>query len=204
MKRAYVVRTSGRAYGGHGMRTYRKLFPNESGILHGHLSRLDREERSLRFMGALSDDAVKEYCRSLNWFRTVVVGFFHEGVLRGSAEVTVPSGQFPILCEVAISVEHAWQHQGIGTELFRRMLIIAHNRAVRQARITCFTHNHRIRHIAAKFGARFRCKDGEFEADLPLDTMTFSSFWEEALADNLGWVNTWFDGIKQVHVTSLR
>ena len=175
------------------MSTYRKLFPSETATLCSHFVRLSPEERSLRFMGALSDEAVMEYCEGLDWFRTVVIGYFDEGVLRGSAEVNIPDGRFPILCEVAISVETAWQHHGVATELLRRALVIARNRSVRGLHITCYGHNYRMQHIAEKFGARFRCTGGESEADIPMAAPTYWSLCEEAIDDSFGWMNIWFD-----------
>src|SRR5476651_220212 len=154
----------------------RKLLSVEAGNLRDHLGRLTREQRSLRFMGALDDDAVAEHCDSLNWFRTMVIGFFDAGVLRGAAELQVADNHFPILCEVAITVETAWQDHGVATELLRRVLVVAQNRFVRGLHITCFGHNHRIQHIAEKFGARFRSGDGESEADIPAAAPTYSSF----------------------------
>ena len=108
-----------------------KLLSGEAGKLRDHLGRLMREQRSLRFMGALDDDAVTEHCERLNWFRTIVIGFFDAGVLRGAAELQVADNHLPILCEVAITVETAWQDHGVATELLRRVLIIARNRSAR-------------------------------------------------------------------------
>jgi RimJ/RimL family protein N-acetyltransferase len=173
--------------------SYRKLFPHEAAALGGHLARLSGEERSLRFMGAMSDEAVQQYCESLDWFRTVVIGFFEAGVLRGCAEMNIPDRRYPILCEVAITVETAWQDHGIATELLRRVLVVGQNRSVRGLHITCFGHNHRIQHIAEKFGAHFRSRDGEAEADIPAAAPTYSSFCEEAIDDGFGCMNVWLD-----------
>ncbi len=175
------------------MSTYRKLFSHEAAALGGHLGRLSVEERSLRFMGAMSDEAVQEYCAHLDRFRTVLIGFFEAGVLRGCAEMNIPDPRHPILCEVAITVETAWQHQGIATELLRRVLVLAQNRSVRGLHITCFGHNHRIQHLAEKFGARFRSRDGESEADIPTAAPTYASFCKELIDDGFGYMNIWLD-----------
>jgi hypothetical protein len=173
--------------------TYRKLFSHEAAALGGHLARLSGDERSLRFMGAMSNEAVQEYCQGLEWFRTVVIGFFEAGVLRGCAEMNIPDRRFPILCEVAITVETAWQDHGVATELLRRVLVVAQNRSVPGLHITCSGHNHRIRHIAEKFGARFRGGDGESEADIPAAAPTYASLCEEAIDDGFGCMNIWID-----------
>ena len=146
-------------------------------------------------MGALSDEAVKEYCDGLDWFRTVVIGYFDDGALRGSAEVNIAVGRYPIFCEAAISVETAWQDHGVATELLRRALVVARNRAVRGVHITCYGYNHRIQHIAEKFGARFQCKGGASEADIPVAVPTYWSLCEEAIDDGLGWANICFNNM---------
>jgi GNAT superfamily N-acetyltransferase len=171
----------------------RKLLPYEAFKLGKHLSRLTGEQRSLRFMGTLDDVAVGEHCRHLNWIRTVVVGFFDAGVLRGAAELQVADNHFPILCEAAITVETAWQDKGVATALLRRAVVIARNRSARGVRINCVVDNYRIQHVARKFGARFRREAGESEAEIPAPAPTYWSLCDEAIADGFGWTSFWFD-----------
>jgi GNAT superfamily N-acetyltransferase len=171
----------------------RKLLPSEAAKLGAHLCRLTREQRTLRFMGALDDVAVEAHCDKLDWLRTVVIGFFDAGVLRGAAELQATDEHFPILCEVAISVEAAWQDRGVATELLRRALVVARNRAARGVELNCAGNNHRIQHVAQKFGARFHCGSGACEAEIPTPVPTYWSLCEEALDDGLGWVSCWID-----------
>ena len=173
----------------------RKLLPSETAKLSEHLVRLTREQRSLRFMGTLEDGAVREHCRSLDWFQAVVIGFFDAGVLRGAAELQMADSRRPILCEVAITVETAWQDQGIATELLSRVLVIARNRSSRGVQIRCFGDNYRIQHIAQKFGARFHFSGGDSEAEIPTSAPTYWSFYEELIDDGLGWMRFWLDGM---------
>ena len=146
-------------------------------------------------MGALNDDAVAKHCARLNWFRTVVIGFFDSGSLRGAAELQVVDRHFPILCEVAITVETQWQERGVATELLRRALVIARNRSARGIRINSLGDNYRIQHVAQKFGAHFRYRAGESEAEIPTSAPTYWSLCEELVDDGLGWMNCWFDHI---------
>jgi len=171
----------------------RKLFPSETTTLSDHLIRLTPDARSLRFMGGMHDVAVREHCVRLNWFRTVVMGYFDEGVLRGAAELHVGGKPRPDLCESAITVEAAWQNQGVGTELLRRILVIARNRSARGVLINCFADNYPIQHIARKFGARFRSRAGESEAEIPTRAPTYFSLYEEVVTDWFGWMSVCFD-----------
>lgn len=173
----------------------RKLLPSEAAKLRSHLIRLTLEQRSMRFMGTLDDAAVGEHCERLNWFRTVVIGFFDGGVLRGAAELQIADNRLPILCEVAITVETAWQDRGVATELLRRILVIARNRSARGVQISCFGDNYRIQHVAQKFGAQFRFRAGASEAEIPTSLPTPWSLCEEAIDDALGWMCFWIDQI---------
>jgi GNAT superfamily N-acetyltransferase len=172
---------------------YRKLLPIEARLLSGHLARLTPGDKSLRFMGAMSDEALQVHCDGIDWFRTVVIGFFDAGVLRGAAEVQVAGKRLPMLCEVAVTVETAWQDQGVGTELLRRALLITRNRAARGLHITCFSDNYRIQHVAAKFGAHFQNRAGHSEADILTPAPTYWSLCAEAAEDGAAWMNFWFD-----------
>ncbi len=83
--------------------TFRKLLPSEAAKLRGHLDRLTPGESVSRFMGAIGDSSVREHCEGINSFRTMVIGCFDTGVLRGSAEVHF-NGMSTMSCEVAIAV----------------------------------------------------------------------------------------------------
>jgi GNAT superfamily N-acetyltransferase len=143
----------------------------------------------------VGDVAVAEHCERLNWFRTVVIACFDAGVLRGAAELHVVDNHLPVLCEVAITVEGAWQDQGVATELLRRVLVIARNRSARGVQINCFGDNYRIQHIARKFGAQFRRQAGESETEIPTRAPTYSSLCEELMDDGFGWMSLWLDQI---------
>jgi RimJ/RimL family protein N-acetyltransferase len=176
-------------------RMYRKLFPGEAAALGEHLARLTREERMLRFMGQLHDAAVREHCERLDWSRTVVIGFFDAGVLRGAAELHLNDDQIPVSSEAAITVETPWQDQGVATELLRRALLIARNRSARGVRLNCFADNYRMQHVAQKFGAQFHCRAGESEAEIAAAAPTYSSIFEEAIDSGFGWMHALFNRI---------
>ncbi len=147
----------------------------------------------MRFMGTVHDVAVEEHCRRLDWFRAVVIGFFDAGVLRGAAELQAASSGFPILFEVAVTVETPWQDRGVATELLRRVQLIARNRSSRGVQINCFGDNYRMQHVAQKFGAHFHSSAGESEAKMPTPAPTCWSLYEEMIDDGLGWVRFWLD-----------
>jgi len=178
--------------------TYRKLLPFEAGVLARHLLRLTASDRALRFMGALSDEAVGTHARRMDWRRTVVIGFFDAGILRGAAEIHAADLRPPIVFEGAFTVETAWQDQGVGTELLRRALLISRNRVAGALRISCFSDNLRIQHIGHKFGAAFRSACGEAEADIALPPPNWWSLTGEAVDDGVGLALSWCDRLGAV------
>ena len=173
----------------------RRLLPSEAAKLGGHLARLTPEERALRFMGAMSDEAVRDHCERIDWFRTVVIGFFDAGVLRGAAELWVDYRHFPLCCEAAVTVEAPWQTHGVATELLRRSLLIAQNRGACSVHIQCFGDNRRMQNIARKFGAHFRCQSGQCDADILTPAPSCASLYEEATDENIGWMRCWLDAM---------
>jgi GNAT superfamily N-acetyltransferase len=174
------------------MRVFRKLHPFEQGQLRDHLLRLDPEDRRRRFFGGMSDAAVAERCRRIDWLRTMVIGFFEDGVLRGAAELSLEDRRrFPPAAELALSVESAWQDQGIGSELVRRMLLAAANRGIVSVQMLCLAENHRIQRIAIKHSGRLWHQHGELEAAIDVPFASHLSFVEEAVADGIGLIGYW-------------
>jgi RimJ/RimL family protein N-acetyltransferase len=166
---------------------FRQLLSRESTALIWHLLRLTPEDRQRRFMGTVSEASVRKYATRLDWAHTLVIGFFVEGTLRGVAEVHLADARLPILCEVALTVERAWQDQGVGTELLRRAMLAARNRGTPGLHLQCLSDNYAIQHVAGKFGAHFATKVGESHATLPASPLSFWSLYEEGIQETLGW-----------------
>ena len=174
--------------------SFRKLLSGEAARLRGHFDRLTPGESVFRFMGAMGGSSVREHCEGINWWKTVVLGCFEAGVLRGSAEVHA-DGRSPMSCEVAIAVETAWQERGVATELLHRALVVARNRAAREVRIYCLADNHAMQNVARKFGARFESRAGQSDAAILIPRPTCASLYEEALGDGMGWMSFWLEPI---------
>jgi len=151
---------------------FRELLPGERAELRGHLLRLTGEDRALRFMGTLADEGVSAYCEGIDWARTVVVGFFSAGLLRGAAELHIADHLHPLLDEVAITVEIAWQHQGVATELLDRVLLIAGDRSSGAIEMQSVPGNYRIGRLARKFGARLCTQSGKSIVRIPARAQT--------------------------------
>jgi RimJ/RimL family protein N-acetyltransferase len=168
------------------MRVFRKLHPFEQWRLAEHLARLSPEDRRRRFFAGVSDDAIQRHCRRIDWLGTVVIGCFEAGVLRGAAELRLETGTLPFAGELALSVETAWQNQGVGTELVRRTLLAAGNRGLASLQMVCLAENHRMQRIAQKHARRLASAGGETEAALAVPLPTQLSLVEEAVAEGIG------------------
>jgi len=170
---------------GHGaMETFRKLVPTDLNSLHRHLLALGPEQRQMRFHGSVSDIAIERYCRDIDWFRTITLGYFVGSRLRGAVQLTFDRPWLPRRGELAITVETPWQGRGVGTELTRRALTIARNRGVAHLVITCLVENGPMRRIARKLGGALRFNPGTVAADVELRNPDAFTFFEELIADS--------------------
>jgi GNAT superfamily N-acetyltransferase len=168
------------------MALLRVLLPTEAGQLTEHLLRLTPEERASRFMHIASDEVVRAHVATFKWRSGVVIGFFEAGVLRGAAEIQgIPFGA----CEVAVTVEHVWQQQGIGTELVRQALLVARNRMFHSVQVICLGTNQAFQHIARKFTDHLNREDGEASSEIRLAPPTWLSLVQEAANNGLGWMS---------------
>jgi len=162
----------------------RKLWSWERERLRAHLLRLDPEDRRLRFGRAVTDDVVHRYCDLAEpgkpaTGKSIVVGAFVEGTLRGVAElVTIPGG-IPAGAEVALSVERPWQGQGVGERLLQKALLLARNRFVDTVYMLSLRENAPMVRLAQKFGAATETYDSTHEGRIRLPWPSAFSLYDE-------------------------
>jgi GNAT superfamily N-acetyltransferase len=168
------------------MRYYRKLRSFDAADLADHLLRLDPSGRSSRFSAAVADETVRAYVAKIDWSRAVVIGCYDGVALRAVAELHPGAGLLPRDGEFAVTVETACQGEGIGTELLRRMILVARNRMIARLRMVCLLDNGPMRHIARQFGAHLDIEDGQAWADLRLPFPDAVSLSSEAWGEGLG------------------
>lgn len=162
---------------------YRKLLPGERGLLEAHLLRLVPEDRAMRFCGVVNDAHVHAYCHVADRYR-LTIGYFDDGELRAAGEIAFQeSPTWHGGCEVALSVEQAYQQQGIGTELMRRLMTLAQNRGATPLEMLCLRANRKIQALARKFDAELVTVGGEVEARLYPRPANHVSLMEESWRD---------------------
>jgi GNAT superfamily N-acetyltransferase len=170
----------------------RKLWINETDAYRDHLLRLDRDSRYRRFSGTVSDDFVARHAATANEAGVVVYGFFHDGVLRGAAELR-PLGTFTSEAEAAFSVEQPWQSHGVGTVMLERTLLSARNRGIKSLHMHCLAENQRMQQLARKFEAEFSFDFGSVVGEVDPPRSTPLSLLREAMADGHDLANAILD-----------
>ncbi|HSH42431.1 MAG TPA: GNAT family N-acetyltransferase, partial [Arenicellales bacterium] len=160
----------------------RRLGHHARGELAAHLLRLSPCQRRMRFNGGVSDEFVHTYCRGFCGTRSLVLGFFLDGVMRGAGELMLLSDIADSRsCEIAVSVEHQYQGLGIGTGLVRRLLVLAANRRIRTMHVLYTRDNRRMENIALRFGAGLTTDGTQIDAVISVAAPTDHSLFEEAL-----------------------
>jgi GNAT superfamily N-acetyltransferase len=144
----------------------RRLRSVERHLIPDHLLRLDPEDRQLRFGGYLSEAHIGAYCDRLDWGRAVAVGYLVNGEVRGLGELKPMTAHRA--AEAALSVEKGFQNRGVGTELLRRLIVIARNRSIRWLHMLCLLENGKVLRMARKLGTKLTFDQGEVEGRLAL------------------------------------
>ncbi|HUF88224.1 MAG TPA: GNAT family N-acetyltransferase [Thermohalobaculum sp.] len=157
----------------------RRLLPWEGAALRAHLLRLGPDERLMRFCIPASDRLIHAYCDRVDPLRTIALGCFVDGTLRGVAELIQLSGDWPMSAELALSVERPFQDRGIGGDLMDKTLTIARNRLIRTVCTVFLPENEKMRHLLRRSGATLAAYPASGEAEIALAWSSPGSLLEE-------------------------
>lgn len=166
----------------------RKLWTSDLPDITQHLLRLDAEARRLRFDATVSDAFVTDYAERVIEVGSVVFGAYRDGVLRAIGELRGVYQLWPPNAEIALTVEHDWQSQGIGSALFSRLVESAQNRGIKSLHVLFMTENRRMRQIAAKHHPGLVFLDGQVDASFDPPWPTPLSLVHEFVADSGAYV----------------
>ncbi len=162
----------------------RHLRPHEREAYRDHLLRLDDEDRRMRFGGTVRDDFIRSYCAGLDWAHLIVIVAVIDGVLRAAGELRLMDGFPPARAEIAVTVERPFQNKGLGSEILRRLIVIARNRSVRSIYMVCLTENLRMRRLARRFDGKIAFLDGDVEGRITPLRPDYASLLVEALDES--------------------
>jgi GNAT superfamily N-acetyltransferase len=165
------------------MISYHLLLAHDAADLTAHLLRLAPQERATRFFTAVNDHFIETHVAGIDWRNTVVIAAFKGGHIVGAAELFATDYG----AELAVTVDHDIQREGIGTELVRRALLAARNRGISHVHVEYLSHNLAIRHVAAKFAPALHFTRGGAVADIPVAAPDPVSLAREVAAEASGW-----------------
>ena len=151
--------------------------------LEAHFIQLDSEDRRLRFGSGISDAALRDYVRGIDFERDGIFAV-QDDALRPLAVVHVAMGGGP--AEMGLSVLPQSRGQGLGDALFRRAVTFLRNRGVGSVFMHCLSENAAIMHLARKHRMRMVRHGSESDARLELEPATADSFISEWLDDQRG------------------
>src|SRR6187431_3035734 len=138
-------------------------------LLRDHLLRLDPESRHDRFHGFMDDSFIQRYAAKCADDGTAIIAYIEDGVVRGAAELHPPDQSPDALPEIAFSVEACVRRQGVGSILFKKLILEARSKGYRSLRITTGAQNQAMRALAHKFGAHLTFRQGESTGSIDLE-----------------------------------
>jgi len=150
-------------------------------LLRDHLLRLDHESRHDRFNGFMDDSFIERYAARCADDGTIIIAYVEDGVVRGAAELHPPDQSPDALPEIAFSVEASVRRQGVGSILFKRLVLEARWKGYRALRITTGAQNHAMRALASKFGAHLVFRHGESSGTIDLKQQPQAEFTKLAI-----------------------
>ena len=173
--------------------TFRKLWPAEAEKFCGHLLRLDKANRRMRFAHAVSDGFVNEYASKMSANGAIVYGYFDGDTLRAVAELRKIGDTWGEQAEAAFSVETDYQHNGIATELLGLVIRSARNRGVSHLIMSCLADNAKMQAVARHHDADLRFEAGEVIAEILPHTANPMSLMSETMEDRMSYFRAVFD-----------
>lgn len=141
--------------------TIRHLRPSELPRFRDHLLRLDSDSRRDRFNGAISDAFIEDYARRCFEEGATVVGYVEGDRVLGAAELHERPDLERPTGEIAFSVEKELQHRGLGSRLFKRLIMHAYALGYTRLRVTTHPDNSAMKALAHKFCAKLVFEHGE-------------------------------------------
>lgn len=165
--------------------TIRRLWRADLDAYRDHLLRLDPQTRRDRFSGAVADSFLEAYAERAFAEDRIVLGHVVGDEVRGVAELCPFAPPYQREGEAAFSVETPYRLRGIGTALFRRMILIARNRGVRTLHVRCLPHNRAMQVLARRHGARLLFEADETSGQVDAGPATPFSVWQEWAAIGL-------------------
>ncbi|WP_198670722.1 GNAT family N-acetyltransferase [Oceanicella sp. SM1341] len=161
--------------------SFRSLMPWEGPVLLAHLERLPADDLRRRFCNLPAHDILEEYSAEPLRRDRQVIGWFRDGVLRGTAELRFGADDV----EAALTVEPEFRCRGIGLMLLERARRRAQALGAKAIRIFTSQNNRPMIAVARKAGLNMSFEDGDAEGALALAPAP-AAFWADLLGEEAG------------------
>ena len=148
--------------------TIRVLGPQDQPELHAHFLRLGPESRRSRFNGVVDDAFLARYAASCFEPGVIVLGYVEGGAIHAAAELHAPCRTADETAEIAFTVERHWRRKGIGSALFKALLMPALGAGYERLRVITGGQNDGMRALARKFGTKLVFRQGELSGTIDL------------------------------------
>src|SRR5688572_19052367 len=160
---------------------FRKLWPHEQNLFRGHLLRLDKTSRAMRFAHGVSDSFIEEYASHMADAGSTVFAYIEDGEVRAAAELKMPGDIWGREAETAFSVEAAYHDHAIGSELMGRVIHETRNSVVHVLYMSRLASNAKMQAIARKHDADLRFELGEVVGEIVPQEPNYFSLLAEAV-----------------------
>lgn len=165
---------------------FRPLLWFDADAYGAHLRRLDPADRRSRFHHAVSDAQIEAHARQALRGPGRVLGWFHDGVLRGAAEVALSRGGQS--AEGAFEVEAPFRGRGVGSALVGAALLWSRNRGARRLLVHTTRGNVPMLRAARRHDAAFAFDLSEADGVIEAHAPTLRSHLDELLAVEAAWL----------------
>lgn len=161
----------------------RRVLAHEYPKYRTHLKSLDTASKHLRFGYAVTDEVIDQLCDKFEADTDHNILFCVEN--KELEFIAIGHIALQEEMELAFSVLPAYQGQGLGNHLFKRVIQWCRTHGKLKGCMVCLSTNSVIKHLCVKYGIHLSSADGETLADIELDHPNLTTFITEATDSNL-------------------
>lgn len=166
------------------MSAVRKVLVSEYPKYRKHLKSLDSDSKYLRFGHHIQDEIIDRLCDQFEADADQNILF----CIENENLEFVAVGHIAFLAgemELAFSVLKQYQGQGLGNQLFRRVIQWCRTHNQLKGNMVCLSSNSVVKHLCTKYGIHMKNNGGETLASIELDHPDITTYFTEAADSNL-------------------
>lgn len=166
------------------MSAVRRVLDSEYSKYCDHLKALDADSKYLRFGYPIQDQMIDQLCKQFAADCDQNILFCIENDNLEFVAVGHIAFQADEM-ELAFSVLKQCQGQGLGNQLFRRVIQWCRTHNQLRGSMMCLSSNMVVRHLCTKYGIQMKSSGGETMASIELDHPNIVTYFTEAADSNL-------------------